>query len=74
MFYSYPRSEQPKTCPIGNFHLPTYFIAPVINAPVPCFYLSTILLQKESCGNEKKKEKSIGKNGQVSKILKQWVL
>jgi hypothetical protein len=32
-------------------------------------------LQKESRGNEKnEKEKSIGKNGQVSKILKQWVL
>jgi hypothetical protein len=76
MFYSYPESEQPKICPIKYFHITLHSIVLVINALVPCSYLSTILLQKESCAMKKRERKKrvLKKNGQVFKILKQWVL
>jgi hypothetical protein len=51
-----------------------------ITAPSSCCYLSKILLQKKSMSYTKvihkkeKKEKKLRKNGQVSEILKQWVL
>jgi hypothetical protein len=59
-------SEQPKIFS----HISIHSIVPVIIASVPCFDLSTVLLQKESCGYAKVKNLKKERDGQVSKIKK----
>jgi hypothetical protein len=57
MFCSYTESKHPKIYPIGQ---------PQINAQSSCYYLSKVLLQKDTCGyakvlKKKKRRKNMKK-------------
>jgi hypothetical protein len=59
MFYSYLGSEQPKTCPIGIFHLPTYFIAPVIKLQFLVFISQLFYCRKSHVAMKKMRKKRV---------------